>query len=94
MEPLAEKIRLRLRLQSDALIVQGLHIQPYSVGSLFPALWEAHSRQLFSGSRESSHKGEEAGRGKEEWQKRRGGIPRIFRQVFKVRGVLIRAAGP
>lgn len=48
MEPLAEKIRLRLRLQSDALIVQGLHIQPYSVGSLFPALWEAPSRQLAS----------------------------------------------
>lgn len=60
------------------------------MGSLFPALREAHSRQLASQRVETVPTKRRRGTGIEERQKRRenhllrGRIPRIFREVFKV----------
>lgn len=63
------------------------------MGSLFPALWEAHSRQLASRKVERVLTKRRRERGKEERQKRReegspisrgAEYPGIFRQVFKV----------
>lgn len=77
------------------------------MGSLFPALWEAHSRQLASRrvERVPTKRRRSAGvgwRGKEERQKRRQEegapslvgqtYPGLFRQLFKIGGVLIRAS--